>query len=188
MAKTSGLSNQPKILSHSDVLGIDNVPEILGKFCYVLESYPNTGFSLLLYRDSGNINFKFGTFDGTEIDVLNNTKYRNYIDKVFKKVGEYIRLLKLVNVSQLQLYFTIKNNKLFVIDARTHFNKFLGPGMVKDIIAKCGVPFVKVLSTEQIDQDIIDRLKSTGEQYVIRPSYPKMIVRDGILEPLQARI
>jgi len=183
----SGISD-PKLLPYSKTLNIEEVPEIKGKFCYILEDYSDNGFSLLIYRKDDTVYFKFGSYDGNEFDMLNHTEYREQISKVFQHIHNYINLLKLTRVKMLQLYFAVNGSSVMLVDARTHYNKYLSPGMLKDVIAKCGISPPNVVKIEELTNEVISNLKSSGKRYIVKTSSPKLMIRNEDVEHVKARI
>lgn len=183
----SGTSN-PKLLPYSKTLNIDDVPEIRGKFCYILDDYPDNGFSLLIYRKDETVYFTFGSYSGEEFDMLTHTEFRVQISKVLKNIQNYINLLKLTRVKMIQLYFAVDNDNVLLVDARTHYNKFLGPGMLKDVIAKCGIGTPNVVYIKELTDELINELKTSNKKFIVKTSLPKLMVRNDDVEHVKARI
>lgn len=180
-----------KVLPRSKTRDVKNVPEIRGVFCYVVEDCDDDGFSLMLKRkNKDEIEFKFGDFDGNEIDIMAEHEYKKYISSLFENecIDKYIKMLGLLGVEQIQLCFSFtKRGDLRLIETMTHLNKYQSPGLIRDMLASCGVPNPDVRSIDIIDDEIISTLSDEGG-YILYPSYPKFISRDGKSELMKARI
>ena len=182
----SGIS---KVLPFNAIQPVDEVKEIMNcGAAYILDSYEDDGFSLLLRISKEGTSFKFGSFSGDELDVTEDIKYKNHISDLLKNnIDKYIDLLKTVRVNQIQLYFAKYNDGIALVDARPFFNKYLGPGMLRDIISKCGIDVPKTIElVPLVTQEILDKYKGTN--FVIKPATPKSIVRGDDVVPLSARI
>lgn len=153
---------------------------------YIFDNYQDDGFSLLINTKEDY--FKFGSFNGEELDIVGDIKHKILIsDLLENNISKYLEMLKAVRVTQIQLCFSLYNDKIALTDARPFYNKYLGPGMLRDVIAKCGINIPNIIDiVPSITQEIID--KYAGTNYIIKPSLPKYIVRDEEIEPLSARI
>lgn len=183
------MSGMSEILPYHPIKKLDEVPEIVGQYCYVLRDYPDDGFSLLLgVNEEGKLFFKFGDYDGNIIDLSKDHKYSKHIQKVlYEHMNKIVNLIGLVKLKMCQIYFAVSKDELIVADVRTHYDKFSSPGMIKDVISKAiGIPGPAVIKIDTITDELLDEI-SDGN-YVIKPSYPKVIPRNEDIEPLRARI
>jgi len=179
-----------KILPRPRIRDFNDVPEVKGQFCYVFEGCDDDGFSLLIYKNDKEYAVKFGEFDGTEIDVLQKPEHRflQYISDIMQySINSYIEVLNLIRIDRIQLFFAPdKNKKLRIVEAMTHLNKYQSPGMIKDVLSKCGVPSPEIHSVEVLTDEIIENLSGGG--YLIYPSSPKFMTRNNDSEPVRAKL
>lgn len=180
-----------KVLPRFKTRDIKNVPEITGAYCYVMEDCSDEGFSLMIKRKSiKEVEFKFGDFSGNEINIMGNHRYKEHISKLFENecINKYIKMLGLLGVDQIQLCFGFNNiGDLRLVESMTHLNKYQSPGMIRDMLASCGVPNPSVRSIDIIDDEMMSTLADEGG-YILYPSYPKFMTRDGKSELIKARI
>jgi hypothetical protein len=150
---------------------------LAGKACYYIEPYPLEGTSVIIYLASGAFNIRIGKFDGS---ILNVKTLKDQFDRdlLAKHVPKLIKLMKFSKIFQAQYFFSERR----LVDVQVSLNKFIGPGMLKDL-------FGKILET----QKIIKIAPATEEDMkgvtaVIKPSsFKTMMVEDGPV-PLYCKI
>lgn len=164
-------------LIHRKAQNIDSTPELVNQFCYILEGNDDNGFLMVLYKKDGTIGIKFTEYDGTVIDVLTHTS-ASYISSLFSKklIDKFIEFINYAKIDILQICFVIIDDNLFILEAATHINKYLSPGMIKDVLTKCGVPSLPLHSIQVLSPDLVSSLRSG--KYIVYTSYPSLLTRD----------
>ncbi|KKK63793.1 hypothetical protein LCGC14_2990730, partial [marine sediment metagenome] len=71
----------PDVLPYPSIKSIDDMPELHGRFVYIIESYPETGLSIVISRQIEHIFIRIGDFAGNLIDPTKQTE-------VIKKIGD----------------------------------------------------------------------------------------------------
>lgn len=184
MVAKSGISNK-SILPYPKIYPLDkNSGSLMGgsttlskKLVYAIEPYNEDGLSVLIFAEGDKIGCKFGTWNGEEINIMKKHSLSKYIDDLYKNNLERLMgLLKLIGVEMMQLYFSI-SKEIKLVDVRTYINKFLSPGMIRDVFSK----FVNVQNIVETGmfEDIIGKHKNI----VIKPSKPFMYEKDDDLIP-----
>lgn len=185
---THGISNT-KILPYNSIQPVSEVKEILGcGAAYIFDNYDDSsGFSLLL-SVKPEVSFKFGDFEGNELDIVEDVKYKLFISDLLKdNINKYIELLQSARVPQAQFYFINYKDRPALIDCRPFYNKFLSPGMLRDIISKCGINVPEIIDiVPSLNQEVLDKYKGTN--FIVRPSSPKYVIRGEDVCPLAARM
>ena len=166
----------PDILPYPELKKFDDIPEIKDQFVYVIRSYSTKGLTVLIYRKDGNVYFKFGDFSGKTIDV-NNKSAKIFLEKYSAK---FVELMNLVKIPQAIHYFTVEKDLLRLVDVRTSLNKFVSPGMLKDLYGKI-VETQEVVKTVQLNSETISGIKGNKGNYkgsfIIKTSAFKTITR-----------
>jgi hypothetical protein len=88
-------------------------------------------------------------------------------------------LLKAANIPNSLLYFSRIGDKMHVVDAMISANKFVGPGMLRDLFGKI-MPTQSVVSIDVMNDDNIK--KYAGK--FIKPSAFKYYLEDNNPRPL----
>jgi len=179
------------VLPYNKILNIQDVPELKGQFVYVMNDYEDDGFSVVIYKDDGNIKFSFGDFNGNKLNPINNKcKNLEYIDKFLAgPLRKMSSLLVVTGVKSMQAYVSISNEEMILIDIRTHYDKYVGPGMLRDVFGKCDIKIPSYVETGcYLTDDKIKELKKSPKKHIVKPSSFKMIARDDDVQPMYARI
>ena len=183
--QSSGISridNLPKILKYPKLLPFfsnnsvspgDSVKNVL---CYVCRHYGHTGYTLLIYRDSKTkqIVVMSGDWKGNIIDLTESTSSADDIKRLLDKhLESLVNLMRYIKIEQAQIYFAVNGEDFMLIDIQTAINKFVGPGMVRDLFSNvCTTP--EVIKIEPIDDRVIEAIREGSGNYhgdlVIKPS------------------
>ena len=169
---SSGMSNVPTIVPYPKIAHIEEVPEIKERLVYIIEGYKLDGISILLFFQDGGLGMRVGDWDGNLFD-----------EKKTKEIGvNYTEILCALmvkaRIKQAQFYFSGDQ----LVDIRTHLNKMVGPGMLKDLCGKV-VPTQNVIDIQPLSEDVLAGI----DRYVIlKHSSFKVIVRGDEMIPMYA--
>lgn len=171
----------PDLLSYPSVLEASEIQELNGRSLFFCKYYGYYGYTVLINKVNDSIRLVFGDFDGNTIDPESPKIDTNFL--AFKKfflvdisrvsglnessnvLGKLVSLMKFAGISQAQYYFSHDEEKYRLVDVRTELNKFLSPGMLKDIFGK------------QIDTQEILHVGEYNEEELKKVSYRPMIVK-----------
>jgi hypothetical protein len=177
--------NLPKVLPYHPISNYDKVPELEGKFCYIVEDYDDKGgVSVVVTLQNKKIYYQFGTFAGGEINPQDKKhplhETVNHIAASYcNKLATTMHLLKL---EQAQFFWAKCNKEDLLVDLQISFNKLAGPGMLRDIFGK-NFPCQRVKEIAHVNKDQLP-----NGPVIIKPSAFKMMVRDSDVVPMYARI
>ena len=156
----------------------DDLNLVRGIFCYVIEAYKPFGISCLVQRSDGKVQVAIGDFDGKPINLAANSSEAILANSFAKQyVGLLVEFTKLVNVGKVLYYFSISDDTTMkLVDARVSINKFLGPGMLRDVFGK-RIPTQETILIEVIDDVARDKIEK-GQGF---------FARDLIIKPIRYR-
>ncbi len=165
----------PRLLSFKDFeLNIKNV------FCYVTKHYGKSGLSVLIYRQpiKDQVIVICGDWYGNNIDLTADTELsRSAKDFTENHLTFFITTMRLIKIEQVQLFFSMVDGKLVLVDIQTAINKMSGPGMVRDVFGS-KFPTQEVLKIEVMDDRAIECIKDGSGSYagdlIIKPSRFRM--------------
>lgn len=193
--QSGSLVRVPTVLSYPEVLKLSEVPELSNQYCYVIKAYPLDGLSVVAARvktDKGmQINWKFGDWDGNEINVLGTDHSADWVQKFLSDhSSKILSMMQSIHLYHAQFYFSIVNDDLCLVDIRTALNKFTGPGMVQDIFGKI-VPTQTIIDKPVLfDEETLEKVATASKPYdckvIIKPSLFKTIVRNKAMMPMYA--
>ncbi len=173
--KASGTSDIPTLLPLPRPIPLAECLPIKGVFCYVIEHYGHSGLSLLIHRAHGNVNMVVGDWDGNVID-LSHKEHPLHSSATKCLQDHSVRLydiLKVIGVSQAIFYLAFKDSGFKLVDVRLSLNKFVGPGMLRDVFGKI-IDTQRVIAIDSLNptiQDSIERgLEPFGPDIVLKPS------------------
>lgn len=196
MANQSGISEIPSLLPYPSVLKISEFDGILNMFCYVIEHYGSDGIAFMVNRNpkDDNLMIQFGDWSGNVFDLSNDEDpYVSLCKEFFESYGtKIVQLMKVAQFTQAIYYITINAGKKFKLaDVRTALNKFIGPGMLRDVFGNI-IEVPKVLTIENITKDVLDALERGTGKYstdlVLKPSRFRTVKWNGIVSPLYVEI
>lgn len=185
----------PQVLKYPELISnkLEHVKDI---FCYVLEHYGNEGLSVLVYRrpKDDQVVTICGDWNGNSIDLYEDNELSKIgLDFVQNSLHMLIRMMALVKVDQAQYYFSIKDGELVLVDMQTSLNKFVSPGMVRDIFGR-NFDVQKTKTIGIIDDTAIDAInRGTGSyegDLIIKPSRFRMFHEsdDNSYQPLYLEV
>ncbi len=180
----SGTSKQkvnelPQVLKYPELLS-DKLLHVKDVFCYVLEHYGSSGLSVLVYRrpQDDQVVTICGDWDGNSIDLYDDNELSVIaLDFVQNSLHLLVNTMALVKVDQAQYYFAVKDGELIMVDMQTSLNKFVSPGMIRDIFGRI-FNVQNALKTTVIDDVAIEAIeKGTGSyegDLIIKPTRFRM--------------
>jgi hypothetical protein len=170
----------PALLRYDRPLLYGDGTQFQNMLMYVLEYYGNDGYSLLIKRDKKlqEVAACVGDWNGNKIDLNALRKDQELdVNTITQKHLPLLNdLMRTIGIEQAQYYFA-KSDKLYLCDVQISLNKFLGPGMLKDIFSRImDVP--KVISIVPIDDNIksmiIDGVGDYAGDLILKPSKFKL--------------
>jgi len=193
-----GTSNLPNILAYPNFLSFDDTESINDIFSYVINHYGDNGLSVLIYRipSEDDVYIMCGDWRGNKIDLIAENSDHPYFDAAAdfleNHAASFLHTMRLVQIEQAQFYFTVKD-ELMLVDMQVSLNKFVSPGMIKDVFGKI-VKTQEIVKTEIIDSRAIEFInKGTGSyegDLIIKPSRFRMHHNQttGVYVPLYVEV
>lgn len=140
-------------------------------FGYVIEPYPNEGYNLFIGIRGEHILMRVADFESNSIDL-------NEADENLKKILEWstaiIEMQATIKVIDASYYFACGKDGPVLVDVMLAANKFMGPGMLRDVYAK-QFPTQNVIDICRLDSD--NRGKYKGN--LIKPSRFRYLDKDN---------
>ena len=169
----SGLSKPIGLLAYPPLA--HDIGLVRGVFCYIIKPYKLSGISCLIARSDGDVRITVGDFRGNAIDLLAKSSIAVIANEFLKQyLAILIQYTKLVGVDKIIYYFSLRDdNTLVLVDARLSINKFLGPGMLRDVFGK-RLPTQEVKGIEVLSNQLFEQLQAgTGifrDDVILKPS------------------
>lgn len=164
----------PSILPYPSISPISEQPTVVNQFCYVIEAY-EPGLAIVVKLDQGHVGVAIGDWLGNSIGPGDKAT------DVMPTAHALANIMGAIGIDQAQFFIAGDGT---LVDVQVSLNRFIGPGMLRDI-------FAKVVDTQHVDevtvlsQDKLNALKATGKHFVFKPSKFKT---DSESRPLYARI
>lgn len=135
--------------------------------CYVIKDLDHTDGRTALIKCSKEANaLLIGDRNCRLIDVPKDAKAQH----VLRLVPALYKVMRHIGLYQAQYYFS---NDLVLTDVRVSANKFVGPGMLRDVFAKF-VDTQDVIKITAIDDVVLQGIKNGAHPYdgnlIIKPS------------------
>lgn len=170
-ARTSGMS-KIAVLPYPELIAPREA--IKDVYSYVIKDYGNKGLAAVISREKGNVQVQLGDWNRNEIDLATKTELQPYALKFAQKMlPNFVNMMHSANINMAQYFFAIDEQELVLVDMQTSLNKFVGPGMIKDIFGRiCETQ--KILKTEVIDDKVSHAIDQGTGSYegnlIIKPS------------------
>jgi len=159
MSGSSETIELPDFLPYPDVLPLSEVPELNGKLAYIIKGYEDGIAANVLIQDD-NICVRFGDWNGKQIDIQKAGELSKLANEfIGKYLDNTIRLFRTIGLSQALLYMGLREGKMQLVDVRLSLNKFVGPGMIRDLFSKI-VPTQEVNKVVNIDDATLDAIQA----------------------------
>ena len=169
----------PDPIPYPKILPLEEIVELIGKVVYLIEPY-NKGVSTIIKRQDGDVTIRFADWYGNLIDITNPLCY-----SVLNKYGiELVRIMDLIKINQALFYF---NSSEELVDVQISLNKFIGPGMLRDLFSKA-INTQKVESIITLDDNEFNLIKNSNNSYIIKSSAFKLISREEEFLPAYATV
>lgn len=163
MAKTYKI---PDILPYPNVKHIDEVRSIFDKrLVYVIKKYPFSGLAALVFRKNDDLIVRLADWDGNNIDIEDPLAIKFGHEKLIHKISLFSRY---AGVERGIYYFSHDNDVLRLVDFRVSYNKFSGPGYIRDFMGKM-MPVQEVVKIE-LFSDLDDFFSNCDDQFIVKPS------------------
>jgi hypothetical protein len=165
-------------------------------FCYVIGHYGNNGLSVLIYRQpqKDQVVVICGDWKGNNIDLTDDSNIAKIANRFNEKnLAFFLSTMRLIKLDQMQLFFSIVDGELILVDIQTAINKLSGPGMVRDVFGKT-FPTQEVRKIELLDERAMQYLTDGGGSYagdlIIKPSRFRLYhdVTPNIYRPLYIEV
>lgn len=188
-----GTPKLPGLLKYPPMLGIDT-QEIFNIYSYLLEPYPLEGISLVIYRvpKDDKLYIIVGDWNQKQIDLKSKDPKAPLALQVVNQFGTLLaQTMALIKLDQAQFFISTNGKSLpLLCDIQTSINKYLGPGMIRDLFGKV-LPVPTVRKLEVVDRRVMDAIKAKTGSYsdhlFIKPSVFRMVGRNGTMTPLYVR-
>ena len=126
-----GMSEQPPaILPYPQIKKFAEVPSIKGLMCHFIKPYVMSGVSVVIYESGKKL--KIGDFNGTTTKLSAIGKGSPAYGLLAGSIPKIARIMGHARIIQAEYYFS--DGKL--VDVQLSINKFLSPGMIKDLFGK----------------------------------------------------
>lgn len=131
---------------------------------------------MLIYRqrDKDQVVVICGDWAGNNIDLTDDSE----LAKIAIKFNDlhlhlFLSTMRLIKLDQMQLFFSIADGELVLVDIQTAINKLSGPGMVRDVFGN-RFPTQEVKKIELLDERAMEYLADGSGSYagdlIIKPS------------------
>ena len=173
----SGSFEIPDPLPYPKIWPLAERPELKEQFCYIIKPY-KPGHSFIVKIEEDGYGGVVSDWAGNKLSPDKDGTYSSEVlNEYFHKI---VNVMKYIKVEMAQYYFSESHE---LVDVRTHADKFVGPGMVRDIFANV-CPIQEHISVDQLTDEKIAELDSA----ILKPSRFKTTVVDGIVIPLYAYV
>ena len=167
----------PQFQKYPKLIGVEQCPEIIGLYCYIIQKY-EPGFSILIKRSDGSCAMQIGDWYGNQ-DISSGPIF-NDAKKFIETDGiNILGLMQAIELDQIQLFVSDGGK---IADAQIAMDKFLGPGMLRDLFGTQ----VGVCETIEITHITDEKIEQTSDA-IIKPTKFRTIMRDGNIIPLYAQ-
>jgi len=173
----------PTLLPYPKIEHIDNCAEIRGIFCYVVKDY-EPGIAAIIKLHEGDIGIVVGDWAGNRASPKNKILWEQSEGFLRHSAYSFVQIMRHIRIDQAE--FFISSDGLLV-DAQVSLNRFIGPGMLRDLFSTVS----KTQDVEELtvlDDSKLKKLTSSNNKYILKPSRYRHYVRDNNIYPLYARI
>jgi hypothetical protein len=147
-------------------------------FSYIISPYPiDNGYSIYIGSRNDYVFVRLSDFKSSELDITDH-KYKS----ILKHVDKLLNIMKVAKIRESCYYFSNQNDPILV-DVMLSANKFMGPGMIRDVFSKT-VPTQEIMSVENL---MIDNYDNFSGKY-IKPSRFKYVIEKEYFRPLYGMI
>jgi len=168
----------PDLLRHHKPIPFGDGALIHNIFCYIVKHYGNSGFSILVNRTkAGDVAAVIGDWNGNKYDIPKLQESKPEIFEFFEKnLSLILAIMKTIGLGQAQ-YFFAAGDTMQLVDIQISLNKFLGPGMLKDVFGRI-FNIQETVSIEVVDDSImkaiVNREGIYGQDLILKPNKFRM--------------
>ncbi len=172
----------PTLLPYPEIADAVGCAEIRGVFCYVVDVY-EPGIAVVIKLQDGDSGIVIGGWDGKHVSP-NDEIWEQSQEFLTHSAYMFIQAMQRIGINQAEFFISSDG---ILVDVQLSLNKFIGPGMLRDIFSDISkTQNVKEISV--LDDDKIKELSTSGN-YVLKPSRYRYYARDDdSISPLYARI
>lgn len=178
----------PDPLPYPTIRPIQELQELVNKFCYVFRAYPRKGVCLTIVRAEGEVCIRLADWEGKLLSVQDNQS--SFIDQIMTEYSRKITTtMRVIGVPRAIFYFS-EDNGPRLVDMRLSINKFCGPGYLADFFGKQDIPTQERigepihLKPEEIKKIATGEGIYTHSSYIVKPSAFKSIIRENNVYPM----
>ena len=170
------------MLSHPESLS--DATLVSGMLCYVIRYYQNIGISCLITHHDGDVSVTMGDWKGSIVDLANPKDSMSLIaiDFLQNQAQRLIAISNAAGVKQAIYYFAFDTGVPVLVDIRLSLNKFLGPGMIRDVFGRTFTT-QQVLTIDVISEHLLEKIHAGAghfsEGVIIKPSRSRFTEVDG---------
>lgn len=144
-----------------------DAPIVRDMLCYIIRDYDHSdGRTVLLKRGKEDSTVLIGDRKCVLLDIPKDEKAQ----QLLRIIPSIYKIMRHIGLQQAQYYFS---NDLTLTDVRISANKFLGPGMLRDVFAK-SVTTQDVIHITPLDDTAIQAMTTGAYPYngdlIIKPS------------------
>ena len=187
MAIQSGTSKVPAMLPHPEPLS--DTALVVGKLCYVVKYYQNVGISCLIAHNDDNVMVAVGDWNGRTIDLADQRDqlYLVAVDFLHTQAKLLVDISNAAGVKQAIYYFALDTGKPVLVDIRLSLNKFVGPGMIRDVFGKT-FDTQEILKIDVVTEQLLEQIRNGSGFFdhgaIIKPSRSRLIEVGNQLVPV----
>jgi len=131
-------------------------------FCYIVEPYPFDGVNLYVGFREDCVIMRIADFKSNEID---HEQFSDFDKGVLELSNSVIDVMRHSRIIEASYYFANCNGKPVLVDMMVSANKFVGPGMLRDLFGKT-LDTQKVIDIKKLNNEEIDSNKGN----LVKPS------------------
>jgi hypothetical protein len=182
-SSTLDRASLPTVLAYPEVFHLDDVPEIVGQFCYQIKGYALNGIAVVI-RCGADVIIRIADWDGKPLSDDLKKYERQFLERY---ASAFVDLLTTARISQVELYISCDDSSMVLVDVRVAMDRMAGPGFVHDIFGKIMPHQEPIGSPVVITKEIAENLKQQVDRVIIKPSLFKSIARGTQIHALYAR-
>jgi len=165
----------PDIVDYPKFYDVADNFQIFNKvFCYIINKYDFSGYAMYIgFRNKYSF-CRLSDFKSNEID------HNDLNDKsleILSLQDSFKDLMRHARISDALFYFSVGDN-IKLVDVMLSINKFVGPGMLKDLFGNI-IDTQDVVGTEIIDDSNVHKYKSK----ILKPSKFRYLVEGSSIRP-----
>ena len=174
------MTDVPDIVDYPDILSTSEYSSIFNNvYGYVIEPYALEGYSVYCGLKDGNFIIRAADFKSKDIDL---SSMPDGLKKILINGDKFGMMMKISKIQEFLLYFSGKNDPILV-DIMLSANKFVGPGLLRDLFGKV-VNTQKIIEITTFNDEMVN--KNKGKYF--KPSSFKFINKDNIIMPVYGKI